>query len=288
MGHHHHGHTHHHSSSENIKIAFLLNISFALIEVIGGIYTNSMAVLSDALHDAGDSMVLGLAWYFSYLSQRKSDDNYTFGYGRFSVLGALINAIILIAGGAFIIWESLIRLWNPEPAKTVGMMALAIIGVCINGIAAWRLQKGSSHNERMVSLHLIEDVLGWVTVLIGAIVMHFTNAIWLDPVLSLGIAFFIVTNTFRNVREPVNIILQRVPKEIDTVGLQQSILSVQGVESLNDFRCWTIDGEEHVVSLKLTLYDPSIPSDTLSEKIRDLCQQVNIKNVTVEILNHQP
>src|SRR5690606_15018619 len=167
MGHGHGHHHHHHESgasgsSRNIAVAFALNTAFALIEIVGGLYTNSMAILSDAVHDLGDSLSLGFAWYFERKSRRERDERYTYGYRRFSLLVAFINATILLVSSIFIIRESVLRLFEPEPPDAQGMAILAIIGVAVNGYALLRLRKGESVNERVVALHFVEDVLGWV------------------------------------------------------------------------------------------------------------------------------
>lgn len=163
---HHHSHSHHHGT-KNISLAFFLNLGFCIIELIGGLLTNSVAILSDALHDFGDSVALGLAWVFQKKSEQKPDDKYTYGYRRFSLLSAIINSIILVAGSAFVLFESIKRIIEPAETNAKGMLLLAILGVAVNGVAILRLRKGGSVNERVVSLHLMEDVLGWVAVLIG-------------------------------------------------------------------------------------------------------------------------
>jgi len=187
-------HNHHHHTTENIKVAFFLNLSFTVIELVGGLLTNSMAILSDALHDLGDSVSLGLAWYFQRIAQKKSDLSYSYGYKRFSLLGAFINSLILSVGSIFILVEAIPRLFDPKQPDASGMIILAIIGVIVNGFAVLRLKKGKSINEKVVSLHLLEDVLGWLAVLIGSIVMYFFNLPVIDSLLSIGIAIFILLN----------------------------------------------------------------------------------------------
>ena len=195
---HDHGHIHtHHGDVKNIKIAFFLNLGFSIVEIIGGFLTNSVAILSDAVHDLGDSFSLGLAWYFQKFSRKQRDKNFTYGYKRFSLVGALINSIVLIAGSVLILSEAIPRIFNPQQADAGGMFLLAILGIIVNGIAVVRLRKGSSLNEKVVSLHMLEDVLGWSAVLIGAIIMKFTNLYIIDPILSVLISFFILFNVFK-------------------------------------------------------------------------------------------
>ena len=207
---HQHNHGHHHSS-ENIKTAFFLNLFFTIIEFIGGIYTNSLAITSDAIHDLGDSISLGMAWYFQNLSNKKPTKTYSYGFKRFSLLGAIINSVILLVGSIFIILEAIPRILSPEHSDAKGMMWFAVLGIIVNGAAVLKLRKGTSINERVVSLHMIEDVLGWVAVLIASIIMQFWDIPILDPILSLLIALFILYNVFKNGRESVRIILQGTP-----------------------------------------------------------------------------
>ncbi|MEG0499489.1 MAG: cation diffusion facilitator family transporter [Rikenellaceae bacterium] len=197
MAHNHHHH-HHNTSGKTIATAFLLNLFFAIFELFGGLYTNSIAITSDALHDFGDSISLGLAWYFEKLAKRKRTKSYSYGYKRFSVLGAIINSLILLCGSIVVLYEAIPRLFNPVHSDVKGMFIFAIVGIAVNGFAALRLKRGETLNERTVSLHLLEDVLGWVAILIGSIVMYFVDAPIIDPIMSVIITIFILYNVFRN------------------------------------------------------------------------------------------
>ncbi len=194
---HSHPHPNHDRIQKNFTLAFWLNTGFAILEIAGGLYTNSVAILSDALHDFGDSLSLGLAFYFQRKSLKKRDDYFSYGYKRFSLLGAFINSLILIIGSIFILQEAIHRLARPEQANAKGMLALAFIGIVVNAIAMFRLRSGGSINERVVALHFLEDVLGWVAVLIGSVVMLFADVPILDPILSMLIAGFILFNVTR-------------------------------------------------------------------------------------------
>ena len=185
--HHHHGH-HHHGDVKNLGIAFILNVCFTIIEIVGGILTNSVAILSDALHDLGDSLSLGLAWYFQRLSEKGRDRNFSYGYKRFSVLGALITSVVLVIGSVIIIYSAVSRLQHPQISNGLGMLGLAVLGILVNGAAVVRLKGSSSVNSRAVMLHLMEDVLGWVAVLIGSLFIYFFDWQIIDPILSLMIA----------------------------------------------------------------------------------------------------
>ena len=220
---HNHTHDHHHHAEKNIAVAFFLNFSFTIIELIGGLLTNSVAIMSDALHDFGDSISLGMAWYFEKLSKRSPNAKYSYGYKRFALLGALLNCIILLLGSTFVIYECVKRLFNPQEVVVEGMFFLAIAGVIINGFAVLRTRKGKGVNERVVSLHLLEDVLGWIAVLIVSIVMFFVDLPILDPILSIGIAIFILYNVVRNLKTTLNVLLQGVPKEMNITHIKEEV-----------------------------------------------------------------
>jgi cobalt-zinc-cadmium efflux system protein len=243
---HNHSHHQHNISGKNLKTAFFLNLGFTVLEVIGGFYVNSVSILSDALHDLGDSLSLGISWYLQKRSAKQADNSFTFGYSRFSILGALVNSIILIAGSVYVIYEAIKRLFNPEVSDAKGMLIFAIIGIAVNGYAAYKLSHGTSLNERVVSWHLVEDVMGWAAVLVVSIVMMFTDAPWLDPALSLAITLFILYNVYGRLRETLVILLQGTPLGIDPDKIRQEILKVPYVVSLHHMNIWSLEGEHHV------------------------------------------
>lgn len=281
-----HNHAHHHSTG-NIKVAFFLNLFFTIIEIIGGIYTNSLAILSDALHDLGDSLSLGLSWYFQKLSNKKATKKYSYGYRRFSLLGAIINSIILVVGSIFIIKEAIPSLLDPQQADAKGMMWLAILGVIVNGAAVLKLKQGTSLNERVVSLHLLEDVLGWAAVLIASIVMQFWNIPILDPILSLLIALFILFNVYKNIKDTLRILLQGIPKEISVEKIQKKLLHFPEISEIHDCHVWSLDGEYNLATLHVSLKDTSLLNDgshEIKRKIRKLLHDdFEIEHVTLEL-----
>ncbi|WP_394750865.1 cation diffusion facilitator family transporter [Spongiimicrobium salis] len=246
MGHHHHHH--HHGDTKNIRLAFFLNLGFTLLEIIGGFYVNSVAIVSDAVHDLGDSLALGTAWYLETKSKKGASDTFSFGYQRLSLLGALLNAIILIVGAIFVVREAIERLVAPEEVDAQGMVVFAIIGILVNGYAAWKLAGETSLNQKLISWHLIEDVLGWVAVLIGALIMTFYGVPWLDAVLSIGISLFILINVVRQLKKVLRILVQAVPKEVDLAQLKKEVLAIKDVASLHSTHLWSLDGEQLVFS----------------------------------------
>ncbi len=205
-----------------LKVAFLLNFIFTIIELIGGFFTNSVAILSDAVHDLGDTIAIGSALWLEQISQRGRNRQYTYGYKRFSTLGALITSIILISGSVVILYEAIPRFFTPQEVKSTGMMWMAILGILFNGLAVLRLKGGDeSLNHRAVMLHLLEDVLGWVAVLLGSIIIGFTNWFWIDPLLSVLVAAFILYNVWGNLRAVLLVFLQSTPNDFDSDGLQE-------------------------------------------------------------------
>ena len=279
------GHNHNHPKPSNLKLAFFLNLAFTIFEIIGGFYVNSVAIISDAIHDLGDSLSLGTAWYLERKSLKASDQNFTYGYKRFSLLGALITCIVLIIGSFFVINESIKRLLHPEPTNAEGMIVFAIVGVLVNGYAAWKLSGGSSLNERVVSLHLLEDVLGWVAVLIAAIVLLIWDIPFLDPLLSLAITAYILWNVFKRTKETLYIFLQGTPKEIKLEELTQKITNLSLIDSIHHTHVWTLDGESNVFSthIKLVSFVESEQISALKKEVQTILRNYNFSHSTIEI-----
>lgn len=286
---HHHGHAHPHghairSSARALGVAFLLNLAFTLVEVAGGLWTNSIAVLTDALHDAGDCLVLGVAWALQRVALKGRDARYSYGYGRYSMLGGWITAMVLIAGAVVMFMVSVPRLWQPSMPHTTGMMGLAVFGLVMNGLAAWRLHGGATLNERGAYLHLLEDVLGWAAVLVGAILIHFTGWTVVDPLLSMAIGLYILTNAIRTLRQGTGILMQEVPPGVDHALIEQRILAIPGVKSLHDQHSWTLDGSFLVHTLHVVV---SVPDLSEAQRIRVLIRKelldLGVHHATIEL-----
>lgn len=280
-----HDHEHHHHSSSNIKLAFFLNLGFTILELIGGLWTNSLAIIADAIHDLGDSFALGFAWYLENLSHKKGDEKYSYGYRRFSLLGAVITTAILIIGSLFILTEAIPRLLNPESVHAEGMFLFALIGIAVNGYAALRLHRDSSINSQTVAWHLIEDVLGWVAVLIVSIVLIFQDIPILDPILSILITLYILFNVIKNLKKTVSIFLQAVPEETSIIDFNHQIKNIDGVIDVHHTHVWSMDGTDNVLTAHVTVSDDISREDTLSikEEIRKIVNQFGFYHSTVEI-----
>jgi cobalt-zinc-cadmium efflux system protein len=267
-----HDHSHHHSS-KNLKAAFFLNLGFTIFELFGGMYVNSIAIISDAVHDLGDSLSLGLAWYLDVKSKKGATEKFSFGYNRFSLLGALINSLVLITGSVFVIILAVDRFFNPEQTDAKGMMIFAIIGVAVNGYAAWKLSSGKTLNERVVSWHLMEDVLGWVAVLIVAIVLMFKDIPYLDPALSILITLYILWNVMKRLKETLFIFLQGTPDGFNIKEIEDQLLTIEHVDSMHHTHLWSLEGDSHVFTTHVKL-----------KNITELCQIVEVKQEVKEIL----
>ncbi|HSA32651.1 MAG TPA: cation diffusion facilitator family transporter [bacterium] len=285
MTHDHDHRGHDHGDTGHIGVAFLLNFSFALIEVAGGLLTNSIAILSDALHDLGDSLALALAWYLQKVSDRGRDRRYTYGYKRFSLLGALAGSGILIVGSVVIVFAAIPRLIEPQPTVTWGMLLLAVLGIVVNGAAVLRLKKGTSQNAKVVALHLLEDVLGWGAVLVGAVVIHFTGWYWIDPLLSLGIAAFILITALGALRSSAKILLQGIPEEVDLAAIEARLTAVAGVASSHDLHLWSLDGERTILTVHLVLDAPVTPETACRVKRETAVamEELGVGHCTIEL-----
>lgn len=249
-----HDHSHEHGSIKNLKIAFFINVAFSIIELIGGLFTNSVAIMSDALHDLGDSLSLGLAWYLENKAEKnEKSDNYSFGYARFRLLGALVNALVLIGGSIYIIIEAIDRFQDPAEVKSDWMIGIALLGVAANGYAAWRTRGSSSMNEKVISWHLLEDVLGWVAVLIVAIILQFKDWYFLDPALSIAVTLFILYGVGKRLIDTLHLLLQGVPEGIDPEELKSKLQGVAHVKSIHHTHIWSLDGQHHVLTAHLVL-----------------------------------
>jgi cobalt-zinc-cadmium efflux system protein len=279
-----HGHSHEHEHG-NIKLAFFLNFGFTILEFFGGMYVNSVAIISDALHDLGDSISLGLSWFLDHKSKEGANSSFTFGYTRFSLLGALINSLVLIAGSIFVINEAVARILSPEHTDAQGMLLFAIVGVAVNGYAAWKVSHGKTLNERVISWHLLEDVLGWAAVLVVSIVLLFKDIHYLDPALSLFITAYVLWNVVKRLKETLHIFLQGTPDDISIDELREKFLEQDIVADTNHLHLWSLDGEKHVFTAHLILKNVESYSDILEakKKIRDILKPYNFSHSTIEV-----
>lgn len=272
-------------SISNFKWIFFINLAFTVIEVIGGLYTNSLAILSDALHDFGDSFTLGLSWYLERRSRRASDERYSYGYRRFSLLSALVNAIVLIAGSLYILYRAIPRLIHPQQSNAEGMVILAVIGILVNGYAFLRFRRGQSLNIQVINWHLLEDLLGWIAVLIVSISLLFADIRILDPILSILINLYVLYNVVRNLRRTLALFMQAVPESVVLPELEHSLRQIPGVQSIHHTHIWSLDGEHNVLTTHLVVEACSEKEDLIRIKreVDQITREMDVEHTAVEI-----
>ncbi len=279
------GHHHHHHVSGNIKTAFFLNAGFTLVEIAGGILTGSTAILADAVHDLGDSFALAQAWYFESLSGGGSSARYSYGYKRFSLLGALISTAVLLTSSLFVLANAIPRILEPHKPDAGGMILLAIVGVLVNGIAMAKLSKESGMNAKVVALHLLEDVLGWVAVLVVAVVLYFWNVPVLDPLLAIIITLYILSGVVKNLKAMLPVFLQAVPDKFDLDTVTREIEGLEHIHAVHHAHIWSLDGVHNVFTAHLEV-DSLLDAEAyiqLKELIRTLVDRYGLYHSTVEI-----
>ena len=278
-------HSHDRQDGGNLGAAFLLNLAFTLLEIGGGIWTNSVAILADAVHDSADCISLGIAWFLQKFSRKQSNDRFTYGYRRFSVLGALISGIVLLAGLSFVLWQAVPRLLEPEKVHAPGMMALAVVGVLMNGAAFLKLRGGKSLNETVVSWHLLEDALGWIAVLVGGAVMYFADYPIIDPLLSVCISSYVLWRVLGNLKQVLQVFLQRSPSSFDVQEFEARLRDWPTVVALHHTHVWTIDGEHHVLTSHVVMRSGSSREDVLQlkQRVRELIESQPIEHLTVDV-----
>ncbi|MEX2803957.1 cation diffusion facilitator family transporter [Streptococcus sp. H31] len=291
-------HNHHfnfrNQSSNRIFIAFLANFCFALIEMVFGRLFNSSAILADAIHDFGDALAIGTSYYFERVSKRRSDYKYTLGYLRFSLLGALMTAVILILGSVFVLVENVPKLFNPEPVNYRGMFILGLIAIVVNVIASRVLNSDASEHESVLSLHFLEDILGWLAVIIVSLVLRFTDWYFLDPLLSIIIAGFILSQALPKFIKNLSVFLERSPANFDIRQIEKDILKLDSVRAINQLNVWSLDGRRNIAMVHL-LVTSDCNEQLIKDQVHHIFHAYNIIESAVECdhstfqhLHHSP
>ena len=267
-------------TEKNIFLAFILNLAFSIFEFFGGIFTGSVAILSDAVHDIGDAISIGASFFLERKAKRQPNDTYTYGYARFSVLGSVITTLILLIGSLMVIYNAINRLIHPTEINYNGMILFAVIGVLVNFVAALLTKEGASLNQRAVNLHMLEDVLGWLIVLIGAIVMRFTDFRIIDPIMSIGVAIFILVAAVRTLKEALDIILEKTPRGISIEELKAHLITIDGVLDVHHMHVWTMDGQNHYATLHVVTNGNF---HAIKHHVRDELREHDIRHATIEV-----
>lgn len=273
------------ASSQRIGWAFALNVGFTIIEFIGGLLTNSTAIMADAVHDLGDSLSIGTAWVLSILSKKQANSSFTYGYKRLSLLGALINGIVLIAGSIWVLTQAVPRLFDPVMPEAEGMLALAILGVTVNGFAAYKLSAGTTLNEKVLNWHLLEDVLGWAAVLIVSIVLMFVEVPILDALLAVGFTLFILFNVVINTWHVIRLFVQAVPDKGLVEKVRKELMTITPIASIHHEHAWSLDGESNVYTAHLEMNTPMSSAEQIDIKnqIADKLQKFELSYTTIEL-----
>lgn len=284
---HSHDHHHHHTNDSNISTAFWINLIFTVIEIVGGILTNSIAVLSDAVHDLGDSVSLLFSLLMEKLSRKSRDEKLTFGYKRYSLLGAFFSALVLVIGSTFIIYKAIPRIMSVEEVNEKGMLLMSIIGILFNGLAVFRLRKDKSLNSKVVYMHLMEDVLGWISILIVSIVMMFFDLPILDPILSVVISIFVLSRIIPTFMKIGRIFLQYKPDDFEIQDIKNQIEDHSLVREVHDMHLWSLDGTHHIFSCHIVYKQEAKLEELhqLKKEVRKFLEDSGINHSTLEFEN---
>ena len=267
-------------TEKNILIAFILNLAFSIFEFLGGILTGSVAIVSDAVHDLGDAASIGISYFLEKKSKKQPDDHYTYGYARYSVLGSTLTNLILLMGSAVVVYHAVDRIITPTEINYNGMILLAVVGVCVNLGAAFFTRKGNSLNQKAVNLHMLEDVLGWLAVLVGAAIMRFTDLALIDPLMSIGVAVFILINAIRNLKQIVDLFLEKTPKNIQFPEIKEHLMELEGVLDVHHVHVWSMDGQNNYATMHIVT---NAASHEIKESVRKELREHGIGHVTLEL-----
>lgn len=266
-------------TERNILIAFILNFAFSVFEFAGGLITGSVAIISDAVHDLGDAASIGISYFLEKKSKKHPDDKYTYGYARYSVIGGFITTLILLIGSCIMIYNAVSRIISPTEINYDGMIIFAVIGACINLCAAFVTREKGSVNQKAVNLHMLEDVLGWLVVLSGAIVMRFTDFALLDPIMSIGVSVFIIINAIRNLKEIFALFLEKAPRDVDMAEIKEHLCSIDGVIDIHHVHLWSMDGQNNYATMHAVVNGDS---HDIKDAIRKVLSEHGINHVTIE------
>ena len=276
-------HHHHKKASDNLAFVFLLNLTFNIIVIIGGLATNSMAILADCIHDMSDTFSMAIAWILEHVAQKGATDKFSYGYQRFSILGAVITSTFVIVMAFFILSEAIPRLFSPEGVDAEGMLIIGIIGLVFKTISVWRLHGGETFNEKAIFYHLLGDIFEWVAILILSVILIFWQDIsYLDPFVSIAIAIWLIFNLGRTLYKSLEVLLQKTPDNFDVEGFKQQILDIDGVNALDDFHIWSLDGIDSVMTVKVDV-DFGKNVENIKKEIYEISNKYHVVDITIEL-----
>ena len=276
-------HHHHKKAGDNLAFVFFMNLAFNIIVIVGGLATNSVAILADCIHDLSDTISIAFAWVLEKVSQKDSTDNYSYGYQRFSILGAVIISVFVIIMAFVILQEAIPRLFAPEGVDAAGMLVISIIGLVFKSLSVCRLHKGETFNEKAIFFHQLGDIFEWLAILILSVVLIFWDgAPYLDPFVSIGIALWLIFNLGRNLYKSLEVLLQKTPDYFDVNEFKNSILDIQGVNAIDDFHIWSLDGIDSVMTLKVDV-DFGQDVSQIKKEIYDISNRYHVVDITIEL-----
>ena len=267
-------------SDKKILVAFILNFMFSIFEFVGGAITGSVAILSDSVHDMGDAAAIGASYLLEKRSLRQPDKTHTYGYARYSVVGSLISTVILICGSVVVIYNAILRIINPVEINKNGMLVFAVVGLVVNFGAAWFTREGKTLNQRAVNLHMLEDVLGWAVVLIGAVVIKFTDFYIIDPIMSICVAAFILINALMHLKEALDLFVERTPHGIDLDELTHHLLGIEGIKGVHHIHLWSMDGSNNYATMHIVTDEIG---GEIKSKIREELREHGSCHATLEL-----
>ena len=276
-------HHHHKKARDNLAFVFLLNFTFNIIVIIGGLATNSMAILADCIHDMSDTLSMAIAWILEHVAQKGATDKFSYGYQRFSILGAVITSTFVIVMAFFILSEAIPRLFSPEGVDAEGMLIIGIIGLVFKTISVWRLHGGETFNEKAIFYHLLGDIFEWIAILIlSAILIFWQDVSYLDPFVSIAIAIWLIFNLGRTLYKSLEVLLQKTPDNFDVEGFKQQILDIDGVNALDDFHIWSLDGIDSVMTVKVDV-DFGKNVENIKKEIYEISNKYHVVDITIEL-----
>jgi cobalt-zinc-cadmium efflux system protein len=275
-------HHHHKKAGENLAFVFFMNLTFNIIVIIGGLATNSMAILSDCIHDLADTISIAIAWFLERIAQKDSSDKYSYGYQRFSILGAVIISVFVIIMAFVILNEAIPRLFAPEEVDAGGMLVVALIGIVFKSLSVYRLHQGETFNEKAILLHQLGDVFEWIAILVLSLVLMFWDgAPYLDPFVSIAIALWLIFNLGRNLIKSIQVLLQKTPDNFDVDEFRNSINAIDGVTAIDDFHVWSLDGIDSILTVKVSI-DNWEMQEEIKKEIYAIASKYHIVDITIE------
>lgn len=280
-------HREHNISEKNLRISVVLNLAIALAEVVGGLIANSLSLLSDALHNLSDGLALLMAYIAHKFSKKNANHSKTFGYKRVEILSAFLNSVILVGVSIYLFVEAVNRFFDPEPIKGMIMLSVALVGLIANLISVLILQKDSRHNLniRAAYLHLIGDTLSSVAVIVGGLLIYFYDLYWVDPLVTIIIGVYILTQAYSILKETIDILMQGTPKKIDLDEIKRQIEAINEVHNIHHVHTWALNEKEIHFEAHVDLKEDLRLSQTdqLQEQIGSLLNtKFGITHVTLQ------